>query len=424
MGLTFPESPVGCVGFRPKARLRHSHQIPTLTTHIPMASLIKRPESKFWIACFTDGSGRQLKRSTKQVDKKEARKLAIQFESAADGTMSTRQAVAVIGDLMAAQRKPLPSVTVEDWVNQWVSRREKEVSLATYRFYESSGRKWVEWLGARAKEPLSAQTATTLIEYRDAIAKRISPVSVNHRMKAIGIMLRAARQERLLDENPMEFVKHLKINRDPNERQEGRQPFTTAQIKAVLQVCDPEWKSMVLCAAYTGQRLADIGTLTWDKVDMVAKTISLETRKTGAFLNLPLAPALYNHLVDWTQGMAGRNTQIKNTYHDYLHPRAAGCILRARQASQLSHKFARILRDAGLRKKEEPTGKGRETKRNRHALSFHSFRHTATSWMKAAGIPASVVMDFIGHDDVAMSRLYTHTGEDAMRVAADSMPNL
>jgi site-specific recombinase XerD len=44
--------------------------------------------------------------------------------------------------------------------------------------------------------------------------------------------------------------------------------------------------------------------------------------------------------------------------------------------------------------------------------------------MKAAGIPASVVMDFIGHDDVAMSRLYTHTGEDAMRMAADSMPNL
>jgi integrase len=389
-----------------------------------MASLVKRPESKFWIACFTDASGRQLKRSTKLLDKKEAMKLAIQFESAADGAMSQRQAVAVIGDLMAAQRKPLPSVTVEDWVNQWVSRREKEVSLSTYHYYESSGRKWVEWLGARAKDPLSDQTATTLIEFRDAMAKRITPVSVNHRIKAIGMMLRAARQERLLDENPMDFVKPLKINRNPDERQEGRQPFTTAQIKAVLQVCDPEWKSMVLCAAYTGQRLADIGTLTWDKVDMVAKTISLKTRKTARFQTLPLAPALYNHLVDWTQGMAGRNTQVKNTYRDYLHPRAAGCILRTRRASQLSNQFSRILYNAGLREKEVPTGKGRETKRNRHALSFHSFRHTATSWMKAAGIPASVVMDFIGHDDVAMSRLYTHTGEDAMRVAADSMPNL
>jgi integrase len=93
-------------------------------------------------------------------------------------------------------------------------------------------------------------------------------------------------------------------------------------------------------------------------------------------------------------------------------------------SGRLSNQFARILRDAGLRKKEESAGKGRETKRARNALSFHSFRHTATSWMKAAGIPASVVMDFIGHDDVAMSRLYTHTGEDALRVAADSMPNL
>jgi integrase len=389
-----------------------------------MASLIKRPESKFWIACFTDASGRQLKRSTKLLDKKEAMKLANQFEDAGAGTMSTRQAATVISELMAAQGKRMPSVTVEDWVNRWVSRRENEVSLATYRYYESSGRKWVEWLGAGAKGQLSAQTATTLIEYRDAIAKRQTPQSVNHRMKAVGMMLRAARQERLLDENPMDFVKPLKINRNPDERQEGRQPFTTAQIKAVLQVCDPEWKSMVLCAAYTGQRLADIGTLTWDKVDMVAKTISLETRKTGAFLNLPLAPALYNHLVDWTQGMAGRNTQVKSTYRDYLHPRAAGHVLRTRVSGRLSNQFARILRDAGLRKKEEPTGKGRETKRAKNALSFHSFRHTATSWMKAAGIPASVVMDFIGHDDVAMSRLYTHTGEDALRVAADSMPNL
>ena len=62
--------------------------------------------------------------------------------------------------------------------------------------------------------------------------------------------------------------------------------------------------------------------------------------------------------------------------------------------------------------------------RAKHALTFHSLRHTATSWMKAAGIPASVVMDFIGHDDAAMSQLYTHTGDEALRKAAESLPRL
>ena len=70
------------------------------------------------------------------------------------------------------------------------------------------------------------------------------------------------------------------------------------------------------------------------------------------------------------------------------------------------------------------TGKGRDNKRKSNALSFHSLQHTATSWMKEAGIPQSVVQEFIGHDDVTMSRLYTHTGDDAMRKAAASLPKL
>jgi integrase len=340
--------------------------------------------------------------------------------------MSTKQAVAVIGDLMAAQRKPLPSVTVEDWVNQWVSRREKEVSLATYRFYHATGRKWIEWLGDKANDQLSAQSIESLTAYRNTMSKRMSPKSVNHQMSGIGMILRAAKMERLIDENPTDFIKPLKLDRDGEK--ESRQPFTVAQIKAVLQVCDPEWKSMVLCGAYTGQRLGDIATLKWHKVNLIAKTITLQTRKTGRYQNLPLSPALYNHLVDWSQGKDGRNTQVNEDYHGYLHPAAAGHILRTKMASRLSQQFAVILWNAGLRKGTMPdrksTGVERDSKRAHNALSFHSLRHTATSWMKAAGIPASVVMDFIGHDSTAMSQIYTHTGEDAMRVAADSMPNL
>jgi site-specific recombinase XerD len=44
--------------------------------------------------------------------------------------------------------------------------------------------------------------------------------------------------------------------------------------------------------------------------------------------------------------------------------------------------------------------------------------------MKMAGVPASVVMDFIGHDDAAMSQHYTHVGDSEMRKAADSLPRI
>ena len=52
------------------------------------------------------------------------------------------------------------------------------------------------------------------------------------------------------------------------------------------------------------------------------------------------------------------------------------------------------------------------------------FRHTATSLMKNAGISPAIVQEFIGHDSPEMSANYTHIEMDAMRKAADAMPDL
>ena len=46
-----------------------------------MASVIKRPESKYWVACFTSRDGKQLKRSTKSTDKRAALRIAQEIEA-------------------------------------------------------------------------------------------------------------------------------------------------------------------------------------------------------------------------------------------------------------------------------------------------------------------------------------------------------
>ena len=45
-----------------------------------MASVWKHKNSRFWSACYTDRDGRQMKRSTKQVDKKTAQLIAVEYE--------------------------------------------------------------------------------------------------------------------------------------------------------------------------------------------------------------------------------------------------------------------------------------------------------------------------------------------------------
>jgi len=88
--------------------------------------------------------------------------------------------------------------------------------------------------------------------------------------------------------------------------------------------------------------------------------------------------------------------------------------------------WARILAAAGLapERKHTSQGKGRNARRQFNELSFHALRHTATSWMKNAGISSAIVQDIIGHDSPAMSAHYTHIEESAKRRAIDTLPDL
>ena len=57
-----------------------------------MASIWKHPKSKYFTACWTDSTGRRLKRSNKSTDKRQAEKLARQFEEESRAKRTATQA--------------------------------------------------------------------------------------------------------------------------------------------------------------------------------------------------------------------------------------------------------------------------------------------------------------------------------------------
>ena len=179
---------------------------------------------------------------------------------------------------------------------------------------------------------------------------------------------------------------------------------------------------MVNFGIYTGQRLGDIASLTWQNIDLQRGEIRLETRKTHKTLILPIAAPLRRHI------------EALPTSDDPtapLHPRAFAIVTRQGKSGHLSNQFADLLAEAGLRAKkahrknpaDSGTGRGRGSSTS-GALSFHSLRHTTVTMMKEMGIPAAVVMELVGHDSAAMSDHYTHVGAEAMQKAADSLPDL
>ncbi len=104
----------------------------------------------------------------------------------------------------------------------------------------------------------------------------------------------------------------------------------------------------------------------------------------------------------------------------------AACKLGAKRTSPLSNEFREILVRAGLAtaRTHQSTGKGRASKREGDALSFHCLRHSLTSWLKNAGVSNAIAMDLVGHDSEAISRNYTHIESATKAAALNKLPDV
>ena len=383
------------------------------TTVTSMASLTRKPRSKYWFACFRDVNGKQRRRSTGQTDRKKALKVAEQFEQIGRRKLAPRTVRESLAELYREiYGETLPVATVRKFVADWLQTKEPEVSAGTLAFYKKSIAKFLEFLGTAADLDLASITRTAVLEFRNHIAKRNSPVTTNADLKAIKMICRAAKRDGYIAEDPAEFVETVR-----KSSEQARRPFTTSEIQRVISVADAEWKSLILFGLYTGQRLADIATLTWDHVDLSRNEIRLKTRKTAKRLTIPIAAPLRTHLD--SLAVAGERGSP-------IHPRAFGTMRRQGKSGNLSNQFSDILAKAGLRQKapHRSTHKGRGARRTSYELSFHSLRHTAVSLLKDAGIPEAAVMELVGHDSKQMSAHYTHVGREALEKAAAAFPEL
>lgn len=382
-----------------------------------MASVWKHPKSQFWFARFRGPDGRFRNASTKTTNRKEAERLADEYEAAGRASRTATQVRRVISRLHnEITGETLPSSTMRVFVAAWLSEK-RNTSPATQDFYQSSTAKFLNHLGPLADEEVSVITKEHILSFRNGMQERLKAKAVNNNLKVVKMLFRAARRDGYIVDDPSEFVETL---REKTASQQRRRPFTLDEIRAVLAVADTEWSSMILFGLYTGQRLGDIARLTWANVDLARGHIRLVTQKTGAPLLIPMAPPLREHIE------ALSAPDIRPDLAPF-HPKAAALLARQGKTGTLSNRFADLLAQAGLREKKahrKTTGEGRAGRHENETLSFHSLRHTAVTVLKEAGIPAAVVQQLIGHESAQISELYTTIGEEALTKAAAAFPVL
>jgi len=298
-----------------------------------------------------------------------------------------------------ASGQTLPSATIRSWCERWLESKSVEAEHRTHERYETSIKRFLEFLGPKADRDLESLSVSEVLAFRDGVAKRLSAGSTNMDLKVLRACLYAAQRQDLLEKNVAAKVEPVK------QRGEGkRRAFTLDEVRKVLDQCDEtggEWRGLVLVGLYTGQRLGDVAKLTWSQVDLIHGRISFVTSKTGKRLEMALAKPLFDHLAILPSSDDPR---------ECVFPLAAA--LAEKHTGTISTQFYdQILVPAGLvpaRPHATTSGKGRDSKRQQSEISFHSLRHTFTTWLKASGASNAMAQMNVGHDSATVSANYTH----------------
>jgi integrase len=384
-----------------------------------MASVLLRPSSKYYCACFRDENGRQRRETTKLIDKRAAQKVADHYEDLAQRRLRANRVREITNRLIAEYYGgEVSSATVRECADNWLAIKRPAVAVTTMDTYEKSVAKLLAFLGPAAEEDISLVSKKTIVGFRAHVAAIVSSTTANYDLKVVIAIFKRAKKDGYLVDNPAEFVELVRRE----ERSVERRPFTMAEIRTVLAVANDEWKSLIRFGLYTGQRLGDISALTWANVDLEGNVIRFKTRKTRKALQVPIADPLRAHILSLA---SGDNPKVP------LHPRAYRAVTQERKngrknTSDLSSEFVNLLVSAGIRERvvHKRTGRGFGGRRASSELSFHSLRHNAVSLLKEANVPHAVVQELIGHESEAVSRAYTHVGIEALQKAAAALPEL
>ena len=382
-----------------------------------MASLRKKPNSKYYYACFMMPGGKQVQRSTKTTSKRVAQKLADQFEEAARERITEAQARKVILDIhRKVSGSNFDSVSTREFLDSWLLSKKGAISIATMEAYTAFSRSFCTFLKDQADEPILYLSKDTITKYRDSVCEALTPRTANNKLKILRTALQQAWRDGLIDDNPAARIPILKVSNAGSRR-----AFTIEELRILLSHTEDPWKGMVLVGLYTGQRLGDVARLRWKQIDFRSQILSLTTSKTGRRQILPIATPLF----EWFEQ---ERDATNPSEEDPVFVQAHRSVSRSGKANTLSRQFREVLARAGLVEKRDhkarPNGPGRKGKKAPAGLSFHCLRHTTTSMLKNAGISPAIVQEFVGHDSKEISENYTHIETDALRVATDAFPDL
>lgn len=374
-----------------------------------MASLWKHPKSKYWTACYTNRDGKQMKRSTKQTERKKALLIAVEWERidqlSRHGALSTQQIQKVFNEVVEKTTGgTILTPPVDKFLDEWLTHMQPKISEHSLERYKKTKKLFLEYLKEKASMPITGITPGHIEGFlSDRLKGGVAAQTAIVDIKTLSSAFKHAERYAMIMKNPVQAITL------PKSVSSEREVFSHEQIKMLLDTVTfkSEWFTLILLGYFSGARLGDCATMKWDNVNMKERVISYKQKKTGKVVRVPMVEDLFEHL------------QFISEFIDseYLCPELAARGSGGKHG--LSESFNRIVKRAGIDPKQID-GKG---KRKFNCLTFHSLRHSFNSTLANAGVNQEIRMKLTGHSSFGINDRYTHHSLKPLEDAISTMPS-
>jgi integrase len=178
--------------------------------------------------------------------------------------------------------------TVKEYFKRWAEGHGGELAPRTLASYEQRLKQFGDFVADDLT--MDMVKASHALAFRGHIAEISSAATANLAIKVLRAVFACAMNEGVVIGNAFKLKS---LDSDSVEKQ----AFTVPQVRRLLEVAEPEWRSLILFALYTGQRLGDLVTLTWSQIDFNRKEILFRTEKTGRRMAISACDTLWAHSI-------------------------------------------------------------------------------------------------------------------------------
>lgn len=294
------------------------------------------------------------------------------------GTSNPSQAEPLAAALYAELTRPAGTLIQDLWTG-YIKDREGRAVVGTMEY---------TWRALKDRFGMREATSVTVDDCRAHVEQRrkagIKDGTIHTELGHLRTVLKWAEDHRIIDRAP-------KIERPSKPRPRERH-LTREEFARLLEAAKaPHIKLAMRLMIGTGARVTALLELTWDRVDLTRRLISLadpnDTRRLKGRAVVPIGDGLVAALREAKRG----------AFTDFVIEWSGERVASIKRGIKTAAKTAGI-----------------------DDVSPHVFRHSAAVWLAESGKPMAEIAQFLGHSDSRVTeRIYARFSPEYLRGSAD-----